>query len=126
MTRLAGIAQATLFLGLLPYLLRAPQINIVIDPNPNKQAGKIRGYGIWSLDPGTSYTSVKFEVTLKNSNPLQSTYTDKAGSAQGTWDATLGVIAGTYNPCTATLHWIDKNMQAQKTNVTNTFNNVVQ
>lgn len=73
-------------------------------PNPGGKAQKIQGSGKWKVGTGATFQYIRFNVTLKGSNPAQNTYADiTTKPPDNTWSITLAAAAATYNPCTATL-----------------------
>lgn len=116
---------AILVLSLLPLQMGAT-INLTVTPNPGGNAQQIKGSGTWGLAAGETYTLIQYAVVLKNSNPQQTT---SAGlpkqPANNNWSITLSVVAGTYNPCTATLFYKDALNTPQSVVIQDTADHVV-
>jgi hypothetical protein len=116
-------------LVLLPFLMGAATITLVNTPNPNGTPNQIQGSGQWGLDPNdpkSVFNGLQYLVTLKGSSPPQTTQqTLTKQPKDANWSITLTVAAATYNPCTATLYWIDGKGKQQSATVKNTNDQVV-
>jgi hypothetical protein len=121
------LAVAACLLCAVPPALAAPFISInAITPNPGGQASKIKGNGFWNLDAGWNPNGIAFDVMLKGTTQHTWNWASAArGNPNNTWECTLTVAAGTYNPCTATLYWIDPNNMPGSTPVANNQDQVV-
>src|SRR5581483_10106826 len=82
-----------------------PVITLKDTPNPGGNANQINGSDEWAMDAGEAFQAIEYKVTLKNSNPAQTTQASITTSPPNqNWSITLTVAAGTYNPTKATLY----------------------
>ena len=94
----------------IPMVMGATVSNQTITVNPGGAASKIKGEGTWTLGDNEFRQGLRWEITLKGSNPVQTTGVD-AGYDDApdphTWQSTMLVAAATYNPCKITLSYIN-------------------
>ncbi|HLW68521.1 MAG TPA: hypothetical protein VKS79_24595 [Gemmataceae bacterium] len=103
-----SITTVLVIVGFLPFLMGA-SISLTDTPNPGGNPQQIQGSGTWSVAQGETATSIQYQVTLKGSNPPQTTQSTFKPTGN-TWSSTLSVAAATYNPCQVTLYYTANGM----------------
>jgi hypothetical protein len=108
-------------------MLTAPSsISMVITPNPAPppSANKLKGDGSYIMGANEMFGWIKFETKLKGTTQVTSaTATVNAGAK--TWESTLQVVAGTYNPTWATLHYLDDKKMPKTSVIDSTLDQIV-
>ncbi|MFO0795971.1 MAG: hypothetical protein U0804_00765 [Gemmataceae bacterium] len=116
----------TVALGLVPMLMAPCVASMTITPNPAPAptANKLKGQGFYTVGANEMFGFIKFETTLKGTTQVTSA-TANTNAGLKSWDSTLQVAAGTYNPTKAIVHYLDANMKSQTTVTTSIDDQIV-
>jgi hypothetical protein len=112
MRKFAGLLAVIALLPLVMGAVAAENITLTDTPNPGGNAQQIQGSGTWALGPKDTFSGIVYTVTLKTAGQMTSNVMLDAPN-NANWSMTLQVVAGTYNPCDASLVYTDANKMTQ-------------